>query len=69
MLVTWLGLLEDRETALDIIESMVEEESIGHSSIHALLVTQFLRGEPRFEAAVETLRIPDPPPEALAIPQ
>lgn len=69
LLVTWLGLLEDRETALDIIESMVEEESIGHSSIHALLVAQFLRGEPRFEAAVETLRIPDPPPEALAIPQ
>jgi len=68
LLVAWLGLLDDRETALDVIEGMIEKELTGHSSIDALVVTDFLRGEPRFEAAVEALGIPDPPPAAVPIP-
>ena len=68
LLVTWLALLDDREAALDVIERMVEEESTGYSSIDALLVSEFLRGDPRFEAAVAALGIPDPPPEVAAVP-
>ena len=68
LLVSWLMLLDDRETALDVIENMIERESNGHSSIEALLVTDYLRGEPRFEAAVATLGIPDPPPDVAAVP-
>jgi len=68
LLITWLMLLDDRDTALDVIEDMIERESNGHSSIDGLLVTDYLRGEPRFEAAVATLGIPDPPPEVAAVP-
>ena len=42
-------------------------QPVGHSSLNAMLVTEILRGEPRFEAAIATLNIPDPPPEAEAI--
>jgi TolB-like protein/Tfp pilus assembly protein PilF len=68
LLVTWLALLDDRETALGVIENMIERESNGRSSIDALLVTDYLRGEPRFEAAVASLGIPDPPPDVAAVP-
>ena len=67
LLVNWFMLLDDRETALDIIEGMIQMESVGHSSIGAFLVTDYLRGEPRFEAALASLGIPDPPPEPLPI--
>jgi hypothetical protein len=67
LLVTWLGLLDDHEKALDVIESMIENERPGYSSLNSLLVTDLLRGEPRFEAAVASLGIPDPPPEVVPI--
>ncbi|MEJ2548561.1 MAG: hypothetical protein P8125_12250 [Gemmatimonadota bacterium] len=68
LLVTWLGLLDDREAALDVIERLIEGESNGYSSIDALLVSDFLRGDPRFEAAVEALGIPDPRPKVAPAP-
>ena len=68
LLVTWLALLDDREAALDVIDGMVRDQTTAFSSIDALLVTEFLRGEPRFEAAVASLGIPDPPPEVAPIP-
>jgi TolB-like protein/Tfp pilus assembly protein PilF len=67
LLVTWLGLLDDHEKALDVIESMIENERPGYSSLNSLLVTDLLRGEPRFEAALASLGIPDPPPEVVPI--
>ena len=67
LLVSLLGLLDDREKALDVIEGMIQMELPGHSSIGSFLVTDYLRGEPRFEAALASLGIPDPPPEPLPI--
>ena len=67
MLLTWLVLLEDRGAALDVIEAMVQNETVGFSSIGALLATDYLRGEPRFEAALASLGIPDPPPEVAPV--
>ena len=67
LLVAWLMLLDDRETALNVIERMIEGEANGYSSIGALLVTDYLRGEPRFEAAIASLGIPDPPPDVAPI--
>lgn len=68
LLVTWLGLLDDREAALDVIERLIEGESNGYSSIDALLIADYLRGDPRFEAAVASLGIPDPPPDVAVVP-
>jgi hypothetical protein len=47
---------------------MIEGEANGYSSIGALLVTDYLRGEPRFEAALASLGIPDPPPDVAVVP-
>ena len=68
LLVTWLGLLDDREAALDVIERLIEGESNGYSSIDALLRAYYLRGDRRFEAAVASLGIPDPPPDVAVVP-
>jgi len=68
MTVDWLVLLGVRAEALDVVEAMVESEPPDLSTLNALLATEMLRGEPRFEAAVATLNIPDPPPAAEAVP-
>jgi hypothetical protein len=62
--VNWLVLLGAREEALDVVEEMLESQSPDLSSLNALMVTNMLRGEPRFDAAVAALNIPDPPPAA-----
>jgi hypothetical protein len=67
LLVNWLALLDARDEALGVVETMMETAPVGHSTLNAMLVTEILRGEPRFEAAIATLGIPDPPPEAEAI--
>jgi TolB-like protein/Tfp pilus assembly protein PilF len=67
LLVNWLAVLDAREEALEVVETMMETAPVGHSTLNAMLVTEILRGEPRFEAAIATLGIPDPPPEAEAI--
>lgn len=67
MTVDWLVLLGAREEALDVVEAMVESEPPDLSTLNALLATEMLRGEPRFEAALATLNIPDPPPAAEAV--
>lgn len=66
--VDWLVLLGAREEALDVVEEMLESQSPDLSSLNALLVTSTLRGNPRFEAAIAALNIPNPPPAAEAIP-
>ena len=65
--VDFLALLGAREEALDVIEAMVESEVPDLSTLNTMLVTERLRGEPRFEAALATLNIPDPPPAAEAV--
>jgi hypothetical protein len=67
MTVDFLALLGAREEALDVIEAMVESEVPDLSTLNTMLVTERLRGEPRFEAALATLNIPDPPPAAEAV--
>jgi len=62
-----LVLLDARPEALDVIEHMSETKPVGYSSLNQFLVADYLRGEPRFEASLATLRIPDPPPEVVAI--
>jgi serine/threonine-protein kinase len=64
MTVDWLVLLGARAEALDVVEALVESEPPDLSTLNALLATEMLRGEPRFEAALATLNIPDPPPTA-----
>jgi hypothetical protein len=66
--VDWLVLLGAREEALDVVEEMLKSQSPDFSSLHALPVTSMLRGNPRFEAAITALNIPDPPPAAEAKP-
>jgi len=67
MTVDWLVLLGARAEALDVVEAMVESEPPDLSTLNALLATEMLRGDPRFEAALATLNIPDPPPAAEAV--
>jgi len=67
MTVDFLALLGAREEALDVIEAMVESEVPDLSTLNTMLVTERLRGEPRFDAALATLNIPDPPPAAEAV--
>ncbi len=67
LFANWLALLGAREEVLGVVETMMETAPVGYSSLNAMLVTEILRGEPRFEAAIATLNIPDPPPEAEAI--
>jgi len=64
MTVDWLVLLGARAEALDVVEAMVESEPPDLSTLNALLATEMLRGDPRFDAALATLNIPDPQPAA-----
>ena len=68
MLVDWLVLLGAREEALDMVDVMVGSESQDLSTLNMMLVAEMLRGEPRFDAAIAALNIPDPPPAAEAMP-
>jgi TolB-like protein len=66
-ILDWLVLLGAREEALDVVEGMFETSPHEVSAINASTATHALRGEPRFDAAVAALGIPDPPPAAEAI--
>ena len=66
--VDWLDLLGAREQAIDVVERMFETSPHEVSSINALMATKSLRGDPRFDAAVAALGIPDPPPAAVPVP-
>ncbi|MEK6253608.1 MAG: tetratricopeptide repeat protein, partial [Gemmatimonadales bacterium] len=66
--VDWLVLLGAREEALDLVDRMFETSPHELSSLNALLVTGALRGEPRFDAAIAALNIPDPLPAAVPVP-
>jgi hypothetical protein len=63
-----LELLGAREEALDVVDRMFETSPHELSSLNSLLVTDALRGEPRFDAAIEALGIPDPPPAIVPVP-
>jgi len=67
-ILDWLVLLGAREAALDVVEGMFESSPHEVSSINASLATRALRGEPRFDAAIDALGIPDPPPAAVPVP-
>ena len=67
-ILDWLVLMGAREEALDVVEGMFETSPHELSAINASIATHALRGEPRFDAAVAALNIPDPPPAAEAIP-
>lgn len=66
--VDWLVLIGAREEALDLVDRMFETSPHELSSLNALLVTDALRGEPRFDAAIAALNIPDPLPAAVPVP-
>ncbi len=67
-IVDWLVLLGAREEALDLVDRMFETNPHELSSLNSLLVTDALRGEPRFDAAIAALNIPDPLPAAVPVP-
>ena len=64
MILDWLVLLGARDEALDEVDRIVQMEREQFSTLNGLLATERLRGEPRFDAAVAELGIPDPPPAA-----
>ncbi|MCL7959443.1 MAG: tetratricopeptide repeat protein [marine benthic group bacterium] len=66
--VDWLELMGEREEALDIVDRMFETSPHELSSLNSLLVTDALRGEPRFDAAIAALGIPAPPPASVPVP-
>jgi TolB-like protein len=68
LLLDWLALLDARDAALDEVDRMVQMGSEQRSTLNALIATKVLRGEPRFEAAIASLGIPDPLPAAVPIP-
>lgn len=68
MIVDWLALLGARAEALDVVDRLVQSAPPDLSSLNAMVATRILRGEPRFDAAVRALGIPDPPPEAEPVP-
>jgi hypothetical protein len=47
---------------------MVETDPHEASAINALMAAESLRGDPRFDAAIAALGIPDPPPAAVPVP-
>jgi TolB-like protein len=67
-ILDWLALMGAREAALDVVEGMFETSPHEVSAINASIATHALRGEPRFDAAVAALGIPDPPPAAVEVP-
>jgi TolB-like protein len=68
MVVAWLILLDATDEALDVVDFIVETQPPDLSSIYALPGGERLRGEPRYEAALAALNIPDlpDPPERPA---
>jgi len=69
LLLDWLALLDARDAALDEVDRMVRMGGEQRSALNAMLATKILRGEPRFDAAIATLGIPDPPPPAHPLPE
>jgi TolB-like protein/Tfp pilus assembly protein PilF len=69
LLLDWLALLDARDAALDEVDRMVEIGSEQRSTLNAMIATEILRGEPRFDAAIAALGIPDPPPAAEVLPR
>jgi TolB-like protein len=67
-IVDWLVLLGAREQAIEVVERMFETSPHELSAINASMATGSLRGDPRFDAAVAALGIPDPPPAAVPVP-
>lgn len=67
-IVDWLAMLGAREEALDVVDRMVETDPHEASAINALMAAESLRGDPRFDAAIASLNIPDPPPAAVPVP-
>ena len=68
LLVDWLVLLDARDAALDQVDRMLQMGGEQRSTLNAMLATKVLRGEPRFDAVIATLGIPDPPPAVVPIP-
>ncbi|MBT8477764.1 MAG: hypothetical protein KJO06_02530 [Gemmatimonadetes bacterium] len=67
MILDWLLLLGARDEALDEVDRIVDIGGEQTSTLNATFSTESLRGEPRFDAAIAGLGIPDPPPAAEAI--
>ena len=67
-ILNWLALLGARDEALNVIDHMLESQPHELTTINASLATVMLRGEPRFQAALASLNIPDPPPAAVPVP-
>jgi serine/threonine-protein kinase len=68
MVINWLAIIGAREQALTLVERIVVEEPADLSGLNSSVFTRLLRGEPRFDAAIAALGIPDPPPPAHALP-
>jgi TolB-like protein len=66
-IVDWLDLMGAREQAIDVVERMFETSPHEVGAINTLMATESLRGDPRFDAAVAALGIPDPPPAAVPV--
>ncbi|MGB5304276.1 MAG: tetratricopeptide repeat protein [Gemmatimonadota bacterium] len=67
-IVDWLAMLGAREEALEVVDRMLETDPHELTTMNASLATAVLRGEPRFDAAIAALNIPDPPPAAVPVP-
>ena len=63
-ILDWLSLLGARQEAFVVIDRMFETDRNELSSLNASMATETLRGDPRFDAAVAALGIPEPPPAA-----
>jgi TolB-like protein/Tfp pilus assembly protein PilF len=68
MVINWLVIIGAREQALTLVDRMVVEEPADLSGLNSSVFTRLLRGEPRFDAAIAALGIPDPPPPAYPLP-
>jgi len=69
LIIDWLVLLDAREEALDEVDRVLQAGGEQRSALNAMVATKALRGEPRFDAAIAALGIPDPPPSAVPIPR
>jgi len=68
LLVDWLVLLDARDAALDEVDRILQMGGEQRSTLNGMLGTRLLRGEPRFDAAIASLDIPDPLPAVEPIP-
>jgi serine/threonine-protein kinase len=64
----WLALLGAHEEALDVVDRMLASDPHELTTLNASIATVSLRGDPRFDAAIAALGIPDPPPAAVPVP-